>query len=300
VGIAVCGGFAVCWVALLALNLVQIRAQRRNSKQALNYYLSRLSALFAVGMFIDNLATFLDYLLVGNAFMAMYVFGTFMQALMTQLALLMLTFSTNHVTVVLGATMEETVITDKNARSMKKSFIAVNVGSTLWSLIVDTIVVVINKRWMLGLVHIMWAVTVTAILSIFWYYLLILVRTSRKLAEAAGVTRSRDSALRKPVLTTCLTSVIVLGLFVVGSLHFLDFEEPHRLDHLDPYFPINELMLLLACITTSYFAWLPLTVRNGHDIIASENARYVGCCYLDQPYCHHPNHPNRHHRHDHY
>jgi hypothetical protein len=60
-------------------------------KQAIKYYLSRMSAMLALGMCIDSLATFLDYQLVGESFRAIMSFGTVMQTMiMTHVALVML------------------------------------------------------------------------------------------------------------------------------------------------------------------------------------------------------------------
>jgi hypothetical protein len=58
-GAVVCSAFFVYWFAFVVANFLQIRAQRTMKKQASKYYLSRMSAVLAVGMFMDNLATFL-------------------------------------------------------------------------------------------------------------------------------------------------------------------------------------------------------------------------------------------------
>jgi hypothetical protein len=80
------------------LNVIQIQAQRLATQQLLNYYLSRMSAVFAVSMFIDNIATLVSYFLVGGAFRVMYVCSSYIHVLMSSCALWMLTFSTQVIT----------------------------------------------------------------------------------------------------------------------------------------------------------------------------------------------------------
>jgi hypothetical protein len=255
VGGVVCASFFLCWSGLLLANLIQIVGQNSKSKQILNYYLSRTNAVFAIGMSIDNLATLADYFLVGKAFEAMFVFGAMLKLLMANFGLVMLSFVTYQVLLV-AYTLGEVVANDNAKCYLRKRFIAINAGSTVWTLVVEVIMLVLNKRWLDGLIKIMWAVVMVTLGIYFWYYSLMIIRSAQTLAEALMVKRARNP-LRKPVLTTALLSILVLGLIGTGALDLLDMETPHHRDYMEPYVPVAELMLLLGCTTATYFAWLP-------------------------------------------
>jgi hypothetical protein len=120
----------------------------------------------------------------------------------------------------------------------------------------------------------MWAVVVLLLGIFFWYYYMMVVRTARTTEEAVGITRKQRSS-RKPLLTTALLSALVLGLIGSGTLDLLDTENPHQENNLESYFPVNELLLLLACTTSTFFAWLPLKKENGLEKKPTLDARYV-------------------------
>jgi hypothetical protein len=271
VGVVVCACFSVCWVGFMLANIIQIR-NRRTKEQVLNYYLSRTSLIFALCGFTDNFATFAAYFLVGGAFEAMFVFSAIMRTLMTQIALGMLSFTTYQA--LLAAYTLEVVESEMSTQNLRKSFMAINVCSTVWSLVVTVVMLILNKRWPAGLVKIMWSVVIFLLGISFWYYFMLLIRTARSTAKSLGVKRVRNS-LRKPVLTTALTSVIMLGLFGVGTLNLLDMQEQHHPDYIEPYVPVDEIMLLLACTTTTFFAWLPLKDTNESKKTSGSDARYV-------------------------
>jgi hypothetical protein len=264
-GVVVCAAFFVCWFAFVVANLLQIRAQRTLKKQAIKYYLSRMSAVLAVGMCMDTLATFLDYQLVGEAFRAMMSFGTVMQTIMTHVALVMLSIASYQALLV--AHTLKVVVVSEEASSLKRRFFAINVVSFVWSTVVLVIMLVQNRRWLLGLVKVMWAVVIALLLVSFWYYLSAVIRTARTTAKSLGVTWVRHS-VRKPVISTVFTSVIAVGLLGSGALELLlDREQALHPASLEAYIPVNELMLLLACSITTYYAWLPL-----QHILGSETA----------------------------
>jgi hypothetical protein len=272
-GALVCACFFLCWAAFILANLIQIQAQRRQiSQQTLNYYLSRINVVFAVGMFIENIATFADYFLAGEAFEVMYGFGTILLTLVSQIGLGMLSFITYQA--LLAASTLEVVENENAVSSLRRRFIAINVSSTLWSLVVSMIMHVLNKRWLNGLLKFMWALVILFLGFSFWYYFMLLVKTARTMAEGVGVMRVHKS-FKKPVISTALLSVLVFGLIGSGTLDLLDMRNPHHKHHLESYVPVNELMLMLACTTTTFFAWLPLKRLNGSKKKPSSDTRCV-------------------------
>jgi hypothetical protein len=271
-GAVVCACFALCWAAFILANLMQIRHTNAKNRQILNHYLSRTSVVFAVGMFIDNLATFADYFLVGEAFEVMYVFGVIMRTLIAQIAVAMLSFTTYQA--LLAAYILEVVVNDSTTSSLRRKFIAVNAFSTVWSLVVTVIMLILNRRWLAGLVSVMWAVVGLLLGLFFWYYFMLLIRTARSTAKSLGVERVQNSLI-KPVLTTALATVLVLGLVGSGILYMLDMEAPHHRGYIEPYIPVDELLLLLACTTSTVFAWLPLKTIESPKKITSLEQRYV-------------------------
>jgi hypothetical protein len=206
-------------------------------------------------MFIENLATFADYFLEGEGFEVMYGLGTILLTLVSQIGLGMLSFITYQA--LLAASTLEVVKNENAVSSLRKRFIAINVSSTLWSLVVSMIMHVLNKRWLNALLKFTWALVISFLGFFFWYHFMIIVWTARTMAEGVGVTRVQKS-FRKLVVTTALLSVLVLGLIGSGTLDLLDMRNPHHKHHLESYVPVNELMLMLACTTTTFFAWLPL------------------------------------------
>jgi hypothetical protein len=231
-GVVVCAAFSVLWSAFVVANLLQIRAQRQRKKQAIKYYLSRMSAVFAVGMFIDNVATSLAYQLQGEAFTAMMAFGTLMRTLLTQLMLVMLSIAT-YQTLLAAHNLKVTVIS-RGASSLRRRFVGINVGSCVWSTVVTVICVSLNKGWLGGLVKIMWAVVITLLLVCFWYYFLLIMQTARTNAMALGVTWAQNS-LRKPVFVTIFTSFIAFYLLGMGTLELLDRQETHHPESLEAH-----------------------------------------------------------------
>jgi hypothetical protein len=248
--------FSVCWATFMLANLIQIRYQRTQKKQTINYYLSRMNVMLALGMFIDNLATFADYFLVGEAFQAMYMFGTVMRTLMAQVGIGIWSFITYQA--LLAAYTLDVVASDTTARTLRKRFIAINVSSMMWSLTVVTIMHILNKHWLLGLAKAMWTLVISLLGFYFWSYYLLLIRTARTMAKAVGVKRAQIS-LRRPMIMTALSCLIVLGLFGSATLDLLDTQAPHHGEYMEESnVPVSEVLLLLACITSTIFAWLPL------------------------------------------
>jgi uncharacterized membrane protein len=207
-------------------------------------------------MFMDNIKTFASYCLVGDAYEAMEIFGAILQTLMVQLVLSVLAFATYQV-LLAAYTLGEVVADRKITSDLRKVFIAINVGSTVCSLFATGIVLAINKMWPRGLVHFMWAMVVLLLLIFFWYYFLLLIRTAQSTAESLGVTRAQNS-LRKPYLTTVLLCVILVALFVRGAEDLLDMQALHHESSRYSYVPVSELLFLVACTASTYFAWLPL------------------------------------------
>jgi hypothetical protein len=272
-GALVCACFFVCWGALTMANIVQIRDRRTKDKQTLNHYLSRINVLFAVTMFIENLATFADYFLVGKAFVAMYGIGSILITLASQTGLAVISFITYQA--LLAAYTLDVVAKDNAATvPLRKRFIAINVGSAVYFLVLSVTMHVLNKRWLSGLMKFMYALVLSLLGVNFWYYFLLVVRTARTMEETVGIKRVQRS-FRKPLLTTALFSLLILGLVGIGTLDFLDFEDPHHENHLASYVPVNELLLLLGCTATTFFAWLPLEMTDTVKKGTGPDARYV-------------------------
>jgi hypothetical protein len=270
-GTVVCACFFVCWTSFVLANLFQIRSQRTNT---LNYYLIRMNVVFAIGMFIDNVKTFALYLVVGDAFEVMYVFGSILQTLMAQVALGMLSFIT-YQALLAAHTFGEIVPNEKITSSLRKRFIAINVGSTVWSLVVSVITLTLNKAWPLGLLRIMWAVSALILEFYFWHSFLLLTRTAQKSAESLGVQSVKHS-LRKPVLTTALISLILICSFVNGISDLLDMQSRHHGNSIESYVPVNEVLFLLACTASTFFAWLPFKNTVGPDVRKRRKRRISG------------------------
>jgi hypothetical protein len=216
-------------------------------------------------MFIDNVKTFALYLVLGDAFEALVIFGSVLQTLMAQVALGMLSFIT-YQALLAAYTFGDIVPNEKITSSLRKRFIAINVGSTVLSLVVSVIALSLNKAWPQGFMRIMWAVLAVILQIYFWYYFLLLTRTKRNSAESLGV-RGVKHSLRKPLLTTALISVILIGSFVKGISDFLDTEESHHGTSIQSYVPVNEVLLLLACTASTFFAWLPFKNTVGPDYV---------------------------------
>jgi hypothetical protein len=199
---------------------------------------------------------FSTYFLVGVAYEAMIGFGTILLILVTQIIIGICSFI-NYQALLAAYTLGEVVANKNTALSLRRGFIAVNVGSTVWSLVVAAIMVMLNRMWLVGLLKLMWAVVVVLLLTTFWSHFTVLVRAARKLAEAVRVKRVHNP-FRKPLLATVFASVILLGLVATGLLELTDRQQAHHLEHRVSYFPLNELMLLLTSSNSTFFAWLPL------------------------------------------
>jgi hypothetical protein len=246
--------FSVCWAAFILANIIQIR--RTKIKQTINYYLSRMNVMLALGMFIDNVATLADHFLVGETFQAMFLFGTIMRTLMAQVGIGIWSFITYQA--LLAAYTLEVVASDTTTTTLRKRFIAINVSSAVWSLTVVVIMHILNKQWLLGLAKAMWAVVVSLLGCYFWHYYLMLIRTARTMAGEMGVKRAQNS-LRRPMIMTALSCLIILGLFGSATLDLLDTQAPHHGESMEESnIPVSEVLLLLTCITSTFFAWLPL------------------------------------------
>jgi cobalamin biosynthesis protein CobD/CbiB len=85
-----CAERSPCWPISSRSNS-EARSER---KQTRNYYITRVTVIFALGVFIVTVPTFTMCFLVAEAFECGYVFGTIMQMLMTQFALGMSSFTT--------------------------------------------------------------------------------------------------------------------------------------------------------------------------------------------------------------
>jgi hypothetical protein len=243
---------SVCWFALMLINLIQIRNQSFITKQTLNHYLSRMNVVFAVGMFIERLAKFAESFFLVETFEALSTFRFIIRTLMAQLFLGISSFTTYQA--LLAAYSLEVVASDTATSTLRKRFIAINVISTVFSLVIVAMMHIINKQWLIGLSKIMWAVVLSVLEFYFWYYFLMLIRTARAMAEAVGIVRVQNS-LRKPILATALTSVIILVLFGTAiAVDVQDMQAPREaMDKTE-----GNLMLLLACSSSTFIAWLPL------------------------------------------
>jgi hypothetical protein len=232
-----------------------------------------MNVVFAVGMFTVCLAKIAQSFVLGDAFEAMDMFVFIMQLLMTQLFLGISSFTTYQA--LLAAYSLEVIASDTATSTLKRRFIAVNVISAIWALVVAVRMHIINKEWLIGLSKIMWAVVLSVLEFYFWYYYLMLIRTARAMAEALGVVRVQNS-LRKPILSTALTSVIILVLFSTAiAVDLMDMQAPRYGNTMQ-----TSLMLLLASTTSTFIAWLPLE---------------DGVC--SQLFQHHHKRHHRHHRH---
>jgi hypothetical protein len=80
------------------------------------------------------------------------------------------------------------VVVSAEASSLKRRFVAINVVSFVWSTVVTVIMLVLDRRWLFGLIKVMWAVVIALLLVSFWCYLSAVIRTVRTTAKALGVT----------------------------------------------------------------------------------------------------------------
>jgi hypothetical protein len=281
VGAVVCACFAVCWAALILANVIQIRHRRTKNRQILNHYITRVNVLLCIIAFIANICVFSTYFLVGAAYEAVIGIGTISLILVTQIIIGICSFI-NYQALLAAYTLDEVVANKNTALSLRRGFIAINVGSTVSSLVVAAVMLVLNRMWLLGLLKLMWAVVVVLLLLAFWSHFTVLVRAARTLAEAVGVKRVHNSFL-KPVLATAFASVILLGLIGTGILELLDTQQVHHLEHRVSYFPLNELMLLLTSSNSTFFAWLPLGKTQSSNKKTGVDTRYVFDIYSFLP-----------------
>jgi hypothetical protein len=247
-------------------------------------------------MFIENLATFADYFLVGKAFVAMYGIGSVLMTLGSLIGLAISSFTTYQA--VLAAYTLDVVARDTArlaAVSLRKRFIAINVVSVVYFLVLTLTMHVLNKRWLSGPIKLMYALVLSLLGAHFWYYFIRVVRTARTMAEAVGVKRVQN-LLRKALLTTALFSLLILGLLVMGSLDLMDFENPHHGNQLVSYVPVNETLLLLGCTTITYAAWLPLQQA---DAFIEKTGQAPRCVFRMFYYHHHYTGTHRSHHHYH-
>jgi hypothetical protein len=281
-GVVVCACFSVLWACFVLANLLQIRAQRQRKKQAIKYYLSRMSAVHALGMFVDNLATLLAYQLQGEAFTVMMVFGTILLTLMTQVVFMMLSVMA-YQALLTASTLKLVAVKKsgsslKRQSSLKRRFVAINVGSCVWSTAVTVIMVVINKRWLVGLVYVMWAVSGCLLILCFWHCFSAISRSARATAKALGVKWVNNS-LRKPVIATVMCLPIAVGLLSLGTLALLDRERVHIHMHIIIHIRIHTYKYThIHTHTHAYTHTYIHTHRRTAGRVLRHTYRLMSCC----------------------